>query len=48
MSVPLLSDAATVSGAERETAAVRARTATGGAGLALRDVGKVEVAPLLP
>lgn len=30
MSVPLLTDAATVSGAERETAAVRAQQAVGG------------------
>lgn len=31
MSVPLLTDAATVSGAERETAAVRPQQAVGGA-----------------
>lgn len=44
MSVPLLTDAATVSGAERETAAVRTLGQTCGWQLAVGSVGNMEVA----
>lgn len=44
MSVPLLTDAATVSGAERETAAVRTLGQTSGWQLAVGSVGNMEVA----